>query len=78
MINESHVDVQKTSLTLYSNICQSYLELELYEDALEFADKALMLQENLQENLFRKGKALIFLFEFQKAEEIFKKIGNKE
>ena len=52
--------------------------LELYEDALEFADKALMLQQDHQKSLFRKGKALMFLFEFKKAEEIFKITGNKD
>ena len=52
--------------------------LELYEDALEFAEKALMLQQNHQKSLFRKGKALMFLFEFEKAEEIFKMTGSKD
>ena len=52
--------------------------LELYEDALEFALKALEINPDHQKSLFRKGKALMFLFEFQEAEKIFKDLQNKE
>ena len=49
----------------------------MYEDALEYANKALEINPKHSKAKFRKGKALSFLFNFQESIEIFETLGFK-
>jgi len=49
----------------------------MYEDALHFANIALKFDGLHMKTLFRKAKALGFLFAFREAIYIFKKLGMK-
>jgi len=53
-------------------MCQCYLNLSLYEDALAYANKALEIDPAHYYSLFRKARALCFLFEFEESIKLFK------
>lgn len=64
--------MQKTSeddlkMILFSNTSQNYLELQMYEDALENAEEALKFQKDHRKSLLRKASALAFLYEFEQS-----------
>lgn len=46
---------------------QLYNKIELYEDALENAEKALSIKPNHEKSLFRKATALAYLFDFEQS-----------
>ena len=75
--------LQKTSdnhlkMILFSNIAQNYLELSMYEDALENAEEALKIQKDFRKSLYRKATALAFLFEFESSYSLFKQLDDQE
>ena len=49
-------------MILLSNTSQNFLQLKMYEDALENAEEALKLQKDFRKSLARKATALAFLF----------------
>ena len=51
-----------------------YMNLQMYEDALEYCNIALKIDTNHVLSLYSKAKSLAFLFEFDKSIEIFKRI----
>ena len=62
---------KKLELTIFSNLAGCYVNLELYEDAIEFCDKILVVESEHEKALYRKAKALVGLYEFEKGIEIF-------
>ena len=65
------------TLAIHSNLAQCYLNLEMYEDALYSANAALHYDRDHSKTLFRKAKALAFLFYFREAIYILNKLGMK-
>ncbi|BFI32430.1 protein MpATXR3 [Marchantia polymorpha subsp. ruderalis] len=57
-----------------SNRAQAYLELRMWEKALSSADDALYLDPHHVKSLFRKGKALQGLQEYEKARAVFESV----
>ena len=51
-----------------------YLSLEHYEDALETSKRALLINPHHEIVLWRKARALAFLFQFHESIEIFTKL----
>ena len=68
----------KLRLILFSNTSLSYLELEMYEDALENAEEALKIQKDHRKSLYRKATAHAFLFEFEQSYKLLKQLNDKE
>ena len=48
------------------------MNLNMYEDALEYCDKALSIDENHTISSYRKAKSLAFLFRFDESIQILK------
>lgn len=51
-------------VTIYSNIANCYVNLELFEDAIEICEKILTIENNHAKAQYRKAKALAGLYEF--------------
>ena len=47
---------------ILSNAGQAYINLYMFEDALQCCDEALAIDPGYSKALFRKAKALAFLF----------------
>ena len=58
-------------LILHSNMAINYINLELYEDALDHANHALEIQADHVKSLNRKANALLYLHRFDESLEIF-------
>ena len=56
---------KELELTIYSNIANCYVNLELFEDSIEFCDKILDVEKTHVKANYRKAKALAGLFEFE-------------
>jgi tetratricopeptide (TPR) repeat protein len=69
-------DDKEKNATILSNIAQCYIKLHLYEDALEYSNKALRVIFFHNISLLRKARALTYLFRFDEAIEILKTIVN--
>lgn len=61
----------KLQIIILSNIAQCCISQELFEDALEFANKALTVDEGHVKTLFRKAKSLAQLHQYDESIEIF-------
>jgi len=51
-----------------------YVNLGLFEDAIDFCDQILYIEEDHEKALYRKAKALAGLYEYDKSIEIFNKL----
>jgi hypothetical protein len=49
----------------------------MYEDALTNVELALKIEKDFKKSLFRKAKALAFLFEFEQSYSLFKELDDK-
>ena len=68
---------KKLTITVLSNMAQCFLNLELYEDTLVFSEEVLKLDKIHVKALFRKAKALSFLFKFDESIRLFEKLASK-
>lgn len=65
-------------MIIYSNIAGCYVNLELFEDAIEFCNKILAIEKDHVKANYRKAKALAGLYEFKESIEFFKKLKKKD
>ena len=56
---------------MLGNTGQCYLLLELFEDAIEYADMALRIDKDNKKYIYTKAKALAGLFEFEESMLLF-------
>ena len=70
------LDISKNNefmqMTLLSNISQCYIKLYMYEDALEYSEKALDIRGNHSKSLYRKAISLAYLFRFDESRLVLK------
>lgn len=67
-------DDQKTKFTILNNLSQAHLKVEMFEDALEYSNQALLIEPDNVKALLRNAKSHAFLFEFEKATKILGKM----
>lgn len=72
------LDDKDLKMTIMSNLGQCYINMELFDDALDILDKALFIKANHAKTLFRKAKALAWLFQFERSIAMFEKLGRKD
>ena len=65
---------KQLKLALLSNSIQCYINLEMYEDALMYANLALSVDSEHEKSLFRKAVSLAFLFDFDQSISILQKL----
>ena len=56
---------------------QCYINLELYQDALEQANNALQVDDSHVKTLYRKAKSLSLLYKFDESCTIFEQLKEK-
>ena len=62
---------EKQRIVILSNMAQCYINLGLFEDALKLCNIALKLNPDHPKTLYRKGRCLAYLFEFQQSIAIY-------
>jgi tetratricopeptide (TPR) repeat protein len=72
------IDDKTLKITTLANIAQVYLNLGMFEDALEYCDEATKLDPYHFRAHYRKARALAFLDEFDHSEQIFDYLGEKD
>ena len=65
-------------VTLQSNIAQCYINLAMFEDALQYSNLALETDPDHSKSLYRKAKSLAYLLEFEESSTIFKQINQEK
>ena len=70
-MDSSGQDDNTLRIAVLSNMSQCYINLELYEDALEFANMALKVDDSHVKTLYRKAKSLSLLYKFDESSAIF-------
>ena len=63
-------------LTLKLSKC--YIDLELYEDALQYADACLKIDPEHKKGLYYKAKSLAFLYCFDESIKLFTQLGKSD
>ena len=72
IIISNQLNLKRIEVTILSNTAMCFMKMNKYEDALEFCDKALKVDVDHVKSLFRKGKCLSYLYEFDNAVRFFK------
>ena len=61
---------EKEKVKVLSNIAQCCINLRLYEDAVSVCDVALKLDKYHLKTVYRKAKALAYLFDFEQSQTL--------
>lgn len=72
------VKLNSTDFRFFCNRSYCYEKLRQYDKALEDAQAAIELNPHRVKPLFRKGKALVGLRQYEEAEEVFKQVLKKD
>ena len=59
--------------TVFSNLAESYIQLNRYEEAIEMCREALALQPNHVKSILRLANAFTYLNRFEEAEKMFQR-----
>ena len=62
----------RARVMMLSKMAQSYLNLRLYEDALDHCNLALEIDKDEEEVKYIKAKVLSYLFKFKESIKLFK------
>jgi len=73
--DEGKAEVEALKLSLFLNLAQCYIKLELWPKAVGNCDSALKIEEKNVKALYRRAFALVQLKDFDKAEADLKVIG---